>query len=281
MRYHGGKWNLAPELVKLFPAHRTYVEPFCGAASVLLRKPRSYSEVINDLDGEIVGLFKVMRDPNLAARLVECVELTPFAREEFEAAYEPSDDPVEQARRTLVKSFMGFGSSAVTQASPTVPGAGFRSPTAFRANSARAGTAPATYWRKYPAKIAAFTDRLRGVVVENRDAKKCAAQHDARETLFYLDPPYPHSTRRGRQWRRCKNYRHELDDDGHRGLASWVRELSGMVVVSGYACPLYEELYGDWHRAEFKITDGTGAKRVESVWLNPAACDVGLFGGAL
>jgi DNA adenine methylase len=75
---------------------------------VLLRKERSHSEVYNDLDGSVVNLFRVLRDPELGPKLVTAVELTPFAREEFAKAYEPTDDPLEKARRLLVISFMGF-----------------------------------------------------------------------------------------------------------------------------------------------------------------------------
>ncbi len=112
VRYHGGKWRLAPWIVGFIPAHRVYVEPYGGGGSVLLRKPRSYGEIYNDLDGEIVNLFRVVRDRGEA--LVRVLELTPFAREEFLDGWHVSDDPVEQARRTLIRAYMGFGSSAVS-----------------------------------------------------------------------------------------------------------------------------------------------------------------------
>lgn len=101
---------LAPRIIEHFPEHRCYVEPFGGGGSVLLRKPRSYAEVYNDLDGEIVNLFTVARDRG--DELVRLLELTPFSRDEFQQSYEPTDDPLEQARRTIARSFMGFGSNA-------------------------------------------------------------------------------------------------------------------------------------------------------------------------
>src|SRR6266576_1049473 len=98
LRYHGGKFVLAPWIISHFPEHRVYVEPYGGAASVLLRKERSYAEVYNDLDSEIVNLFRVARDNG--KELIRVLALTPFAREEYQAAWEATDDPLEQARRT-------------------------------------------------------------------------------------------------------------------------------------------------------------------------------------
>lgn len=113
LRYHGGKFRLAPWIISFFPEHDVYVEPFGGAASVLLQKKPAKSEVYNDIADEIVNVFRVLRDPAQAARLARMVELTPFARTEFELSYELSDDPIEQARRTVVRSFMGHGGGAV------------------------------------------------------------------------------------------------------------------------------------------------------------------------
>src|SRR5690606_17939073 len=103
------KWRLAPWIISHFPPHQVYVEPFGGAASVLMQKHRVYAEVYNDLDGEVVNVFRVLRDPDTAARLERALRFTAFARDEYESAYEPCDDPVEQARRTIVKGAMGYG----------------------------------------------------------------------------------------------------------------------------------------------------------------------------
>src|SRR3546814_17290747 len=102
IRYHGGKFRLAPWVIQHFPPHRCYVEPFGGAAGVLIQKPRAYAEVYNDMDGDIVNLFRVLRSQGASAMLTEALALTPYARDEFDAAYEPTDDPVERARRPHV-----------------------------------------------------------------------------------------------------------------------------------------------------------------------------------
>lgn len=264
LRYHGGKWRLAPWIVGHFPPHRVYVEPFGGAASVLLRKPRAYAEVYNDLDGQVVALFRLLRDPAQAARLIEALRLTPFARDEWKSAYAPSADPVEAARRMIVRSFMGFGADSINADLST----------GFRSNSNGSNKTPAVEWHNYPDSLARVVDRLRGVVVENRYAVEVMAQHDGPETLHYLDPPYVGATR-GRNGRRRGGtyhvYRHEMDDDDHRALAAALRGLEGMVVLSGYRSPLYDALFGDWQRVEKRALAAGARARVECLWLNPAA----------
>lgn len=268
VRYHGGKWMLAPWIISYFPEHRVYVEPFGGGGSVLLRKPRSKAEVYNDLDGEIVNLFRVARDQGEDLR--RALELTPFARDEFVASYEPSADPLEQARRTIVRAFMGFGSSAATQGKSKKGG---RPSTGFRSNSDRSGTTPAQDWRHYPAEFSAIIARLQGVVIENRDALEVIQMHDSPTTLHYIDPPYVAETRDA-----GKDYRHEMTDADHERLASVLLKAEGAVIVSGYPCNLYEDLYHDWTRAERAALADGAAPRTEVLWMK--GIDLGLFGAS-
>lgn len=255
LRYHGGKWRLGPWIINHFPSHRIYTEAFCGAASVLLRKPRSYAEVINDLDGEIVGLFRVLRNPAQARELVRLVKLTPFAREEHELSYLIAGDPIEQARRTLVRSFMGFGSD------------GIKRQTGFRGNVTRSGTTPVLDWSRMPPVLEQVVERLQGVVIENMPAAELLTKYDHPQALHYVDPPYPHGTRGD-----DNRYRYEMTDDDHRQLAQCLRSLKGTVVLSGYPCALYdEELFPDWRRVE-RSTHADGARdRVEVLWLSSGA----------
>ncbi len=272
LRYFGGKWVISSWLISNFPEHRVYVEPYGGGASVLLRKSRVYSEVYNDRDGEIVNVFRVLQDEQKAARLRELLHLTPFARDEFKLSFSPFTKrnlakfgDVEMARRTIILSLMGFGADAMLRLS-----------TGFRAVSNRSGTTPAHDWRNYPDCVPAFVERLRGVVIENRDALELIGQHDAPDALFYVDPPYVHDTRSRKTNRKsgrikAHGYRHEMTDDDHRKLAEILKSVRGAVAISGYHHPLYDELYGEWQCVE-KPTHADGARdRLEVLWLSPRA----------
>jgi len=246
LRYHGGKWLLAPWIIRHLPPHRVYVEPFGGAGSVLLRKPRAYCERYNDLDGEIVNLFQVARDQG--AELRRQIGMTPYARDEYRQSFNPHGDPMEQARRTIIRSFMGFGSNALCRGTKT----------GFRATSKRSHTTPSHDWANLPGALEAVMERLQGVVIENRDAQGVMADRDAPSTLHYLDPPYVAETRSTNG----AGYTHEMTDDQHRELAGFVHDLQGAVVVSGYRCDLYSDLFDGWRRVDNKK---------ESLWLSPKA----------
>lgn len=257
LQYHGGKWMLAPWIISRFPPHQVYVEPYGGAASVLLRKPRSYAEVYNDLDGDVVNLFRVLRNPEQAQELERLLGLTPFAREEFRFAYESTHEPVERARRLVFRSFAGHAGGATHGRN-----------VGFRADARRRGTTPSHDWMSFPKQIKFFAQRLQGVVVESQPALHIIGRYDSTETLFYVDPPYPKATRGNGS----DDYRHEMSDQEHRELAEALHSLRGMVVLSGYPCALYdEELYPDWRRVEREALADGARKRTEVLWLNPAA----------
>lgn len=256
LRYHGGKWNLAPWLISLFPRHDIYVEPFGGAASVLLRKPRSRIEVYNDLDNEVVELFQILRDPALSLDLIRLLELTPFGREEFEQAYECADSPLERSRRLVVRSFSGFGSHSHNAANSN----------GFRWHPSKSYAAE---FANLPACLQAVTARLRGVTIENQRADRLIAQQDTPETFFFLDPPYPESTRDSGG----KGYRFEMLDGEHRSLAAQLRGIQGKVLICGYRCALYDQLFSDWSFLERKsYANGQKGRgdRTEAVWANYA-----------
>lgn len=253
LRYFGGKWRLADWIVSHLPPHRVYVEPFCGAASVLFKKPRSYAEVINDLDDSIFNLFSVMRCPRAHRDLKTSLESTAYSRREFELAHVFHPDPVESARRLIIRSFMGFGADSVTN---------IESKTGFRSNSNRSGTTPAHDWINYPSQIIAIHERLKGVVIENRDAFDLMKTHDGPETVFYIDPPYHSDTRRSGR------YQFEFSHDDHVRLIELMRELKGACVVSGYEHPLYDSLGWTKHVKEARA-DKAG-KRLECIWIKEA-----------
>jgi DNA adenine methylase len=241
------------------PPHRIYVEPFGGAASVLIRKPPCYAEVYNDLDGEIVNVFRVLRSRVLSQRLERNLRLTPFAREEFELCYRVDKNPVERARRTIIRSFMGFGSNAVNPDAMT----------GFRSNSSRSGTTPAHDWRNFPDEVSRFHERMMGVTIENRDAIEVMAQQDTPDTLHFVDPPYVPETRSEKHGYKC-----EMDNAGHERLIDFLNYggLKGMVLLSGYDNALYRARL-NWYRIERESHADGARDRTEMLWLNPAAVD--------
>jgi len=258
LRYHGGKWLLATWIIKHFPAHRIYTEAFGGAASVLLQKPRAYSEIYNDLYGEVVNLFQVLRDAEKAKRLAWQIEMTPYARQEFERSYDATDDDVEAARKLIVRSFMGFGTKVAKNAEAN----------GFRGGAKCLRQSVADEWSKFPANVRTVAGRFTGVVIEQRPALDVLKQYDTAETLHYVDPPYPKDSRADAG----DDYAHELTNDDHREFARTLHALKGMVILSGYACDLYDrELFSDWHRVTRECLADGARKRVEVLWLNGAA----------
>ncbi|WP_299945955.1 DNA adenine methylase [uncultured Microbulbifer sp.] len=259
IRYHGGKFRLAPWIVGFFPPHQLYTEAYGGAAGVLMRKVRSHGEVYNDLDEDIANLFRVLQQPDSNARLRELLVLTPYARSEFELSWEETTDPVERARRTVIRAHLGFGSAGATKNS-----------TGFRIDTRRRYSTAMQVWSRYPDNLVGVLDRLQGVLIENRPAIEILEQHDSNDSLHFVDPPYLHETRK-MGYGAC--YRHEMTRDDHRELLSALCNLAGMVVLNGYDSDLYQEALPDWrmYTKQVAASGGRGSvRRTEVLWLSPA-----------
>lgn len=260
LRYHGAKFRLAGWVMSHFPAHTCYVESFGGAAGVLLNKDRVYAEVFNDLDGALTNFFEVLRDPETRRQLIEAVILTPYARREFELAWQPTNDRVEQARRLCVRAQMGFGSAGATKGH-----------TGFRIDTKREYGTAQHLWAMYPSALAAAGERFTGVLIENRPAIDVMRAHDTPETMHFVDPPYVKSTRQT-----TRAYRHEMTDDQHVELLEALLDLEGFVALSGYTSDLYATRLKGWQHQSVRarISAGRGtALREEVLWLNPACTE--------
>lgn len=260
MRYHGAKFRLAPWIMSFFTEHFTYVEPFGGAAGVLLQKMRSQSEVYNDLDGDVSNVFTVLQDKEKAAELQRLLLITPYSRREFDQAYEEAIGPVERARRTIIRAHMGFGGGGVR-----------KHKTGFRLDSAKKYGTAAQLWAEYPEAISLFCRRLQGVLIENRPALKVIENHDREDSLFFVDPPYMIETRTGGQRYVC-----EMTESDHEELLSALLHVKGKVILSGYDNNLYNDTLRGWEKysTTSRIAASRGAGiRIENVWLNPAVSE--------
>ncbi|MGA7796724.1 MAG: DNA adenine methylase [Candidatus Acidiferrales bacterium] len=255
--WFGGKSRLAPKIIQHFPKHKCYCEPFGGGASVLLAKEPSPIEVFNDLDGELVNFFRVLRDPRLSARLRRSLEHTPYARVEFLLAQQPTDDPVEAARRFMVRQRQSF--------------AGKGGEWSFSVAKSQRGVSSAVMrWRAGIERLPAVHERLRGVQIEHDDWAKVMHRYDGPETLHFLDPPYIRSLRvEG-------GYRYELSESDHRELVARLLTVKGMVILCAYN---HVKIHGPLERAGWKKVDydvaaqssDHRARRLETLWLSPSS----------
>jgi len=259
LRYHGGKWRLAPWIIANMPEHRVYIEPFGGGGSVLIRKPRSHTEIYNDLDGEVCNVFRVLRDSAQSTELERLMQLTPYAREEFDLAFERCpEDPIEQARRSIFRAFASVGSDGFTRPNRT----------GFRSYSKDIGAQLALQWKRLPNQVSAWVERLRGVLIENRPAEKVIEVFDNPRCLIYADPPYVTCTRNSVR-NGGKAYRHEMTDEDHCRLAELLHNVEGMVMLSGYDCELYRRLYGDWQMITKEHIADRAKITTECLWFSP------------
>ena len=251
--YFGGKISLAEQIVALFPPHRHYIEPFAGGLSVLLAKPPSQLETVNDIDQDLMTFWRVLRDQ--PEDLVRVAAATPHSRAEHAAAYESAATDLERARRVWVVLSQGRAG--------TLRKTGWRHQQTARG---RSSSVP-TDLRGLVDRMPPAAERLRNVSLECRDALDVIRDYGRDpDALIYADPPYVQGTRVAG----C--YRHEMADEAaHRSLAEALRSGVAVVVLSGYRSPLYDELYADWHVHEIASWTGQGSvmgARTEVLWSN-------------
>ena len=259
--YYGAKLKIASKIIQLLPPHHAWVEGFCGSSALTLAKSPVPIEVINDADGQIVNLFKQLR--NNADELCRAIALTPYAREEFELArFGKQDDlnPLERARRFLVATMMTVNATYGGQ------NCGF----SFSQSYARQGKeARVNRWYNLPDRLKSVVERLRGVRIENRDACELLEMFaDRPATLVYLDPPY--------YVKRELGYVIDANDfDFHSNLLAICRKARCMLLISGYENDLYSQLLrpeDGWSKyvieTHTRDTNGKDYARTETLWMN-------------
>ena len=271
--YYGGKTTLADRIVSLLPKHSHYVEPFAGSLAVLLAKPRSEMETVNDLDQDLMTFWRVLRErPDELARVAA---LTPHSRAEHQAAYdlEASSDELERARRVWILLTQGRGG--------TLRKTGWR----FYRDPAGSTYSFPEYLNAYVDRIRPAAERLAGVSLEARDALAVIRDYGKHpNVLLYVDPPYLSAARNS------TNYRVEMADEAeHQALIGELQECEAAVVLSGYPSETYDFWLSDWHRVEIASWTGNGIRdgraktdgdRTEVLWSNRPIGEPHLFSEA-
>jgi len=247
LKYPGAKNRIANWICSYIPNHNVYLEPYAGSLAVLFNKKPCHIETVNDLHGEVVNYFRILRDhPDELKRLIR---LTPYARTEYEKAYEKTDDDIERARRFCIRCWMGFGCSNLYKN-------GFK--TGQQTNSPN----PARAWSNLPEVMEAASERLQNVQIENLPALELIKRYDTKDVFIYLDPPYLHSTRKKYL------YQYEMDDNEHEELMQTVTKHPGRILISGYENEMYNDYLSGWKKSNKKTTAERGLERKEVLWMN-------------
>lgn len=254
LKYPGSKWRMADWIISLMPPHKSYLEPFFGSGAVFFNKKPSRIETINDLDGEIVNLFRCVRE--WPEELACAVALTPYSREEYERAWSRFKAGgkvrgIEDARLTLVRYWQSHGSTSVYKG-------GWKNDRAGRGYAY-----DVRYWRNLPGWVLDAAERLKDAQIEQTQAVELIRRFKHPDVLIYADPPYVVSTRKGKQY-----VVDMVEDRQHIELLEALKEHPGPVILSGYENELYEKHLQGWVKLHKKALEEGGAARTETVWLN-------------
>lgn len=261
MKYPGSKWRIADWIIRFFPEHHSYLEPFFGSGAVLFHKPRSNIETINDLDGNVVNLFEwIKKDPEQLAHEIYWI---PYARQVYEEAYTTiPKDSLQQAVNFYIRLNMGHGFRTNGEK------VGWKNDVQGREKAYAAGE-----WVHLPEKIMQAAERLRGVQIENRPAAELIQRFCFSNVLIYADPPYVLSTRHGKQ------YQYEMDNRAHEELLEVLLAHKGPVLLSGYENELYHSRLKGWRRKEIICYSQVCSRKKEVLWMNfePEQEQISLF----
>ena len=247
LKYPGAKNRLAPWICEHIPQHDVYLEPFFGSGAILFNKPQCHIETVNDLHGEVVNYFKVLRDsPN---ELIEAIYNTPYGREEYDNAYTDSDTNLERARKFCVRCWQGFGCANLHH-------------NGFKSGQQRNSPNPARAWAKLPETLQEATKRLKNVQIEQLPAVELIKRYNTPDVFIYCDPPYLLDVRKKHL------HKHEMSDEQHIELLEVLLEHPGKVLLSGYDNPLYNKILKGWRKEHKDTLAENGLKRTETLWMN-------------
>jgi DNA adenine methylase len=264
LKWHGGKHYLAPKFIALMPPHVHYVEPFAGGLAVLLAKdPAGVSEVVNDLNGDLINFWEVLRSPDLFEQFRRMAEATPFSEYHWQIS-----DRVVRNGHGGIQPDVGQAYCFFVHVRQSLAARQDGFATLTRKRVRRGMNEQASAWLTSVDGLPAVHERLKRVVILNRPALEVIAQQDDLDTLFYCDPPYLRQTRTAPDV-----YGHEMSDADHRQLLDLLLRCQGKVMLSGYPSPLYDTALADWKRHTFDLPNNaaSGTKKdreTEVLWCN-------------
>jgi len=249
LKYPGAKNRIAPWICEYIPEHEVYVEAYAGSLAVFFAKPPARIETLNDLDGNVVNYFRIVREK--PEELAVMLDMTPFSRDEYYKACEfiPEESDIERARKFAVRCWQGFGCSSLYR-------------NGFRSSQQRTSPHTTKEWRNLPERLLAASERLKNAQIENLPAVELIRRYNTADVFMYIDPPYLHGTR--------KNYlyRYEMEDADHIELLELLQKHPGKILLSGYNNDTYNDLLPRWKKVHKRTQAEAGITRVETLWMN-------------
>lgn len=262
IKIHGGKWYLRDFIIENFPdgyENLTYIEPFCGGASVFFNKKPSAEEVIGDINQGLIFILKALRDE--PQEFISKLKKIRYTETVFKKALQKSqkkefDDYVEHATNEYVLRRMSRG--------------GMKK--AFAWSDRKRGGQPGDVnaWKTMLKELPRISQRLQKTTILCSNFVDILKVWDEDNSLFYLDPTYLHSTRSESA---TKVYENEMTVEDHMNLLHLAKNARGKVIISGYSSPLYNRILKNWrvkkknianHSSQVKIKE----RRVEMLWMN-------------
>ncbi|MBL4951050.1 DNA adenine methylase [Neobacillus sp. YIM B02564] len=263
INWFGGKYYMANKIIEIFPEHKVFVEVFGGSGQLTFSKQPSEIEIYNDIDSGLVSFFSILRDDIKSKKLIDKIHLTPFSREEFyncRDTWRQETDEIEKVRKWYVTVMQSF-STSMQSWKPT------------KSKSRRGMAQSVSQWLGHiENNLPLAVERMKMLQVENVDFKELLKKYDSPDTLFYLDPPYIHETRK-----MTYTYEHELENERHTELVKILLNLKGKCILSGYDHEIYNELIehgwkkvnlGEFAKRSIKTIDEEKEKGKEFVWIN-------------
>jgi len=248
LRYPGSKWSLAQHIVGYFGSHYHYVEPYFGSGAVFFSKPVSPHELINDVNGQVINFFRVLRDST--DELLFALEATPWSREEYDQSHIITGRPVEDARRFVTRIWQAHASDLAKKT-------GWKN-----RGSKQTARGMSIRWQRVPSELAVMANRLKDAEIENRPALEVMKRFKTKDTLIYADPPYLLETRTQ------KMYAYEMSVDDHVEMLELIKNHPGPSVISGYENSLYNNHLKKWKKYSIKPPKvEKQADRMEVLWV--------------
>lgn len=249
LKYPGAKNRIASWICSYIPEHKVYLEPYAGSLAVFFAKKPAKIETLNDLDGNVVNYFRIIREA--PEELAKAISMTPYARDEYNSAFNilDGDTEVEKARKFAIRCWQGYGCSNLYK-------------NGFRSSQQSKSPQTTKEWRNLPERLILASERLRNAQIENLPAVEIIKRYDTNDVFMYIDPPYLRGIRKSHL------YNCEMDDSEHIELLKLLKIHPGKILLSGYDNDLYNEMLSGWKKVSKRTQAEAGIARIETLWMN-------------